>query len=121
MNNFFESNKEGEGFVNGDVILRQYKTPKGCIEVSAEVSIEGDILHFKNVSIFPQNVRKLNIGNLELIRIREQLAEETRAAGYSILRITGRRVSGATFDGTLNSGRKIDITVDLTQQEKTDD
>ena len=99
-----------EGFPEGEIVIREYKTLEGSIEVSGEVVIENDgkTLHMSNIGIFPANIRRLNVGNRELLNIRNRLATEVKAAGFEQLRITGRRVSGATFDGTLSSGRSIE-------------
>ena len=47
-----------------------------------------------NIGVFPANTRRLNVGNRELLNIRDRLAAEAKAAGFDRLRITGRRVSG---------------------------
>jgi RHS repeat-associated protein len=103
------------GLVNEDILVREVATSKGALEVAAEISIDGKTLKLLNLSIFPKNVQRLKIPESEILKLKDQLIQEARDAGFEKLQITGRRVSGASFDGTLGSGKKIDITIDLTK------
>ena len=105
-------------FGNEEVLLREFPTSKGNLELAAEVVIKGKKLELRNLSIFPVNTCRLKVGNRELIQLKNQLIEEARTAGFETLRITGRRISGASFDGTITSGRKIDIIIELTNKNQ---
>ncbi len=97
-------------FRNGDIILREFRTSRGTVDLAAEVQISGRSLHLKDVAVFPRGTDRLSVGAREVIAIRNQLAQEARAYGFRELRITGTRVSGA------NPGKQVDILIDLMQR-----
>jgi RHS repeat-associated protein len=103
------------GVANEEILLREFSTSRGALEMAAEVSIEGTTLRLQNLSIFPKDVQRLKIPESEILKLKNQLIQEAKDAGFEQLQITGRRVSGASFDGTLSSGKKINITIDLTK------
>lgn len=92
---------------NGDIILREFNTPKGIVEVAAEARVRRDVLKLKDIAVFPKGADKLDVGAREVLKIRNGLADEAASQGFRRLRITGERVSGA------NPGKKINVKVDL--------
>ncbi len=103
------------GFGNEEILIKEFPTSQGFVEVSAEVVIEGKILHLKSLGIFPKGIRGVNLSQKEIMESLNILKKEATSEGFEKLRITGRRVSGATFDGSISSGKTIDRTFDLTK------
>lgn len=94
-------------FRSGEVILREFQTSQGVLDVAAEAQIVGKTLHLKDIAVFPRGAETLAIGTREAVAIRNQLAKEARALGFDQLRITGTRISGA------NPGKAVDVTINL--------
>lgn len=104
-----------EGVQPGDLFIKEFPTLKEPLTFRSEVQIDGKILHLKDIGIFPAESRRVTASQIELRNIFKELRQQAKAGGFEQLRITGRRSSGASFDPTnINSGRRIDITWDLT-------
>jgi RHS repeat-associated protein len=96
-------------FRSGDVILREFQTSKGTLDVAAQAQVVDRTLHLKDIAIFPRGTEPLKLGTREVAALRNQLAQEARGLGFNELRITGTRISGA------NPGKQVDLTIDLTK------
>jgi hypothetical protein len=96
-------------FRSGEVILREFQTSKGILDVAAETQVIGRTLHLKDIAVFPRGTKALNLGTREVAALRNQLSQEARALGFDKLRITGTRITGAS------PGKSVDITIDLTK------
>ena len=79
----------------------------------AEVAIEGDTIHLKDVALFPRTAEPLSGLGKELLVARTQLANEAKQLGFKRLRITGKRL---VTSSSANPGKEIDVTIDLTAQ-----
>jgi hypothetical protein len=80
------------------------------IEVLAEVVVREQVLHLRDIAVFPASTEQASVGAAGLLRaFRRELIPELRAEGFRRLRITGTRLSGA------RPGRTLDISVDLTR------
>lgn len=99
------------GFGDEEVLLMEFLTSKGSLEIAAEVGIEDKTLKLKNISIFPKDVRKFELSIREVLALKNKLAQEAKAAGFERLQITGKRVSGASF------GKNVEIDIDLRKIE----
>jgi RHS repeat-associated protein len=99
-------------FRSGDIILKEFQTSKGMLDVAAEVQVVGQTLHLKDIAVFPRGTEVLSLGTREVAALRNQLAQEARSFGFDQLRITGTRISGA------NPGKTVDTTIDLTKLEQ---
>ena len=83
------------------------------IEVLAEVVVSEQVLHLRDISIFPTGTGQASVGAAALLRaLRRELIPQIRAEGFRRLRITGTRLSGA------RPGRTLDITIDLTEDPR---
>ena len=83
------------------------------IELLAEVEVSGATVHLRDVAVFPVGVERADVGLRPLVRAaRSELFPELRAAGFSRLRVTGTRLSGAS------PGRIVDLTIDLERQAR---
>jgi hypothetical protein len=83
------------------------------IELLAEVEVSGATLHLRDVAVFPVGVEHADVGLRPLLRAaRSELFPVLRAAGFSRLRVTGTRLSGAS------PGRIVDLTIDLERQAR---
>jgi hypothetical protein len=99
-------------FRSGDIILKEFQTSKGMLDVAAEVQVVGQTLHLKDIAVFPRGTEVLSLGTREVAALRNQLAQEARSFGFDQLRITGSRISGA------NPGKAVDTMIDLTKLEQ---
>jgi hypothetical protein len=83
------------------------------IEVLAEVVVLEQVLHLRDIAIFPAGMGPASVGAAALMRaLRRELIPQIRAEGFRRLRITGTRLSGA------RPGRTLDITIDLTEDPR---
>jgi hypothetical protein len=74
---------------------------------TAEPIAEGETLHLKDIAVYPRAADTADIGTRAVRMIRNRLATRARRAGFSKLRVTGTRLSGA------KKGRSVDVTIDL--------
>jgi hypothetical protein len=100
--------KWAKQFVHGEDFEAEFATPLGDVSLLAETEITGTKLHLKDVAIYPSNAGSLNVGVRDVIRVRDVLANLARRQGFTELRITGTRYSGA------NPMKDVDITINLT-------
>lgn len=91
----------------GNDVYMSFQTSKGAVGVSGELVPNGSQLLLKDVAIYPEGADRLNIGFSQVAQIRDAVAAEAEAQGYTSLRITGQRFSGANY------GKPIDITIQL--------
>jgi hypothetical protein len=89
------------------LIMRQFATSQGTLEMAAEVVIKGKMLHLKDIAVFPLGRESLSLGVREVVSLRNQLAAEARSLGFEQLRITGLRLTGAY------PGKKVDLLINL--------
>ena len=83
------------------------------IEVLAEVVVLEQVLHLRDIAIFPTGTGQASVGAAALMKaLRRELIPEIRSEGFRRLRITGTRLSGA------RPGRTLDITIDLTEDPR---
>lgn len=91
-------------FLRGELFEYRFDTEAGAIGFLAEVEIDGDTLHLKDIAVYPvgpATVLEAGAGTIwRSLRILEDLA---RKQGFVRLRITGQRLTGA------NPGAHVDI------------
>jgi hypothetical protein len=86
---------------------RFFDLPMGQVGAMADIHVEGDLVELRDLIIHPVGVAKLAVGLRYMLFIRRQIEADIRSAGYTRLRITGDRISGA------NPGRHVDLKEDL--------
>jgi RHS repeat-associated protein len=92
----------------GDVFEQVVESPAGPVKIVGEVVVEGTKITIKNISIFSAETgQRINVGTGNMLRAVRSVLDGLKQAGYTEVRITGWRVSGA------NPGRIIDITKSL--------
>jgi len=96
-------------FKSGDIIVREFATTKGTVEMAAETVINGRTLHLKDIAVYPRGAEAFELGTREVMTLRNQLAAQAREMGFDTLQITGKRLTGA------NPGKIVDVTIDLTK------
>ena len=83
------------------------------IEVLAEIVVVGTTIHLRDLAIYPVGVGHPDAGAGPLLRAaRADLFPGIRAAGFTLLRVTATRLSGA------RRGRIVDLTIDLERQTR---
>jgi hypothetical protein len=68
---------------------------RATIELLGEPIAEGETLHLKEIAVYPRATDTADIGARAVLTIRNQLTARVRRAGFSKLRVTGTRLSGA--------------------------
>lgn len=99
----------GRRFQSGEDYETTIVAVNGPVGLLAEVEIAGSILTLKDVAIYPLDAVKLDVGVGAIKRLFRQVADEAKAEGFSQLRITATRYSGA------HAGRVIDVIINLTE------
>ena len=82
------------------------------IEVLAEVVVLEQVLHLRDIAIFPRGRVRRRLEPLPSIEGASSGAHPRSGRGLRRLRITGTRLSGA------RPGRTLDITIDLTEDPR---
>jgi hypothetical protein len=94
----------------GGLFERRFEVEGSVIELLAEVELAEATLHLRDIAIFPAGAERTRVGAAALFRVlRRELLPEVRSYGFTTLRITGTRLSGA------GPGRKVDLTIHLTE------
>jgi RHS repeat-associated protein len=96
-------------FQSGDVIAKEFATGVGTVSMMAEAVVSGTTLHLKDLAVYPEGAKALKIGTKGMMELVQKLKVEARELGFTQLRITGVRLTGA------NPGREVDIVIDLTE------
>jgi RHS repeat-associated protein len=97
--------------IRSGVIERAFSTRAGMVSMVADAVVSGKSLHLKDIAIFPTNSAKaLNLGAKGVMELLKTFGAEARQNGFTELRITGHRVSGA------NPGKQVDVLIDLTKE-----
>ena len=79
----------------GDLFEREYTVGGVRIGLLAEVEISEGEIHLKDIAIYPLGAQSAPVGVVAIRRIlRNELMAELRREGFSVLRITGQRLSG---------------------------
>ncbi len=95
---------------SGALFERKYEVEGSAIELLAEVEIAGKSLHLRDIAIFPTGPERTAVGAAAVLSaLRSELLPEVRSWGFTTLRITGIRLSGA------RPGRRVDVRIDLTE------
>jgi hypothetical protein len=97
----------------GDLFEWSFVVEDVRVELLAEVAIDGKLLHLRDVAVFPVGTERMAVGTGALIAAaRNELFPRLRAAGFTGLRITGVRLTGA------RRGRIVDLTINLERQAR---
>jgi hypothetical protein len=95
-----------------DVFETVVRSPAGDVGVMAEMSVTGRTLHITDMIIFNLDGGPLvnQVGARAFLAMRNQIATEAAAAGFTTLRITGVRVMNSS---SANPGYAMDRVIDL--------
>jgi RHS repeat-associated protein len=96
--------------VTGDIFERTIQTPKGPVDVLAEIVVEGDKLILKDIAIFGRQAQPLTGLTKEILRARSRLIQEAKALGFKELQIIGQRVMTST---SRNPGHPVNVTIKI--------
>src|SRR5436305_11238640 len=97
-------------FVNGELFDRVVVTPKGRVEILAEVRIDGETLHLRDMTIYGLGAKPLTGLTREMLAAKTRLLMDARTEGFASLRITAER---AATSSSAKPGKKIDLTFSL--------
>ena len=76
----------------------------------AELVVEGKTVHLKDIAIYPQGAKHLDVGTSEMMTTFRELGQEAKDLVLNSFELPGKRYSGA------NLGRLVDILIDLTRR-----
>lgn len=93
--------------VAGEHFEREYTFDSGTVELLAEVEIFGPLIHLEIV-VYPKDAGTLDVGLREAWRALDELRTELRGLGFSSLRITATRNSGAAPGHTIDKTIRLD-------------
>ena len=93
-----------------DFLELEIPTPKGSVDLLAEVIVHNDTLHIKDIVIFGRSKKPLTGLVKTFFMLKTQFVEAARKMGFKKLRITGMRTEKST---SASPGKEIDIIVDL--------
>jgi hypothetical protein len=96
---------------HGELFERRYDVAGAVVELLAEVEVAGPVIHLKDVAVFPTGASSASVGAAAVLRVlRRELLSELAALGYTTVRITGTRLSGAS------RGRSLDLTISIPEE-----
>jgi hypothetical protein len=93
----------------GDLVHKSYNVGGATIDLLGEATVNGSQLILRDIAVYPAGTATAKIGPQAVRTIYPALAEEAKARGFSSLRITGTRLTGA------NIGKQIDTVIDLSK------
>lgn len=106
-------NPRSDRFQSGTLFEWAVELGEVRIEVLAEIVVLEEVLHLRDIAIFPTGTERASVGAAALMKVlRRELIPQIRSEGFRRLRITGTRLSGA------RPGRTLDITIDLTEDPR---
>ena len=92
----------------GELFERSYQIGDEAVELLVEVEIDGSNLHLRDVAVFPAGSRRADVGATAVLRVlRSELLPELRSFGFTLVRVTGTRLSGS------GPGRSLDLTIEI--------
>lgn len=94
----------------GDLFELRIETRKGPVDMLAEIVIEGETLHLRDIVVYAEAKKPLSGLEKEILRTRTQLIETARKLGFKKLRMTGIRHPKST---SAKPGKKVNINVEL--------
>jgi RHS repeat-associated protein len=104
---------EPAAFVAGELFETSVTTSVGRVGVLADVATDGAELTLRNVAIYGESGNLVNqVGARTFVQLRNSIATQAAAEGFSTLRIMGTRVAGSS---SAAPGKVVDIVVDLTK------
>lgn len=96
---------------HGELFERSYRIGNETVELLAEIAIDGPNLHLRDVAVFPAGSRRAAVGATAVLRVlRSELLPELRSLGFTLVRITGTRLSGS------GPGRSLDLTIEIPEE-----
>jgi hypothetical protein len=75
---------------------RTFDLPEGQVAVMADIFVFGDLVELRDLSVYPVGEDVLSIGSEQVRQIYRKIEDYARQAGFTRLRITGERLSGAS-------------------------
>jgi hypothetical protein len=101
---------------SGDLFEKTFSTSKGNVGLLAEVIVEGNVLHLKDVVVFEESGKVLTGLTREVLAARTALIGEAIGMGFTGLRITGFRLATSS---SAHPGHAVDIFIDLMRYSST--
>ena len=94
-------------FVDGELSCYSFPTSQGLLDAVAEVTITGSRLELHNPAVYSGDGRRVFLGVRPILEIARQVEALAKLQGFSVLLLTGKRLSGATPGRAVLLERKI--------------
>ena len=94
----------------GDLFELKIETRKGPVDMLAEMVVEGDTLHLKDIAVYAEAKEPLSGLEKEIFKARTQLIEMARKLGFKQLKMTGTRHPKSS---SAKPGKEVNINVTL--------
>jgi hypothetical protein len=94
-------------FEHGGLYERSFETPAGWIDVLAEIVVAGERLELRDIAVYPRSAERLSVSSADLLRWARIALNEIHQAGFTEVRVTATRLSGAS------PGRRVDLVIPL--------
>jgi endo-1,4-beta-mannosidase len=90
----------------------EINTSKGIVDILCEIEIinNGEILHIKDMAIYPRGRDEITGFTRELLEFKTKLIDYAHKLGFKGLKITAKRVKGST---SANPGHHVNILIDI--------
>jgi hypothetical protein len=99
-------------FEHGGLFERSFETPAGWVDVLAEVVVAGRRLELRDMAVYPRSAARLDVSLTLLMRWARGALDEVRQAGFTEVRVTATRLSGAS------PGRRVDLVIPLDAEQE---
>jgi len=97
----------------GQLLERTFNTPKGPVDMLAEIVVEGDRLTLKDIAVYGRGSEPLTGLTKDVLAARSELISEAKRLGFKQLRITGTR---GLSSSSASPGKRVNIIIDLTKE-----
>jgi hypothetical protein len=94
-------------FVDGELSSYSFQTSKGLLDVVAEVTIRGSKLELRDPAVYSGDGSRVQLGVRAVLELAREVEALAKLQGFTELRISGKRLTGANPGRTVWLERKI--------------
>jgi len=94
-------------FVDGELSSYSFPTSKGLLDVVAEVTIRGSKLELRDPAVYSGDGNRVHLGIRVMLEIARQVESLAKLQGFTVILVTGKRLTGATPGRDVLLERKI--------------
>jgi hypothetical protein len=94
-------------FTDGELSTYSFPTSQGLLDVIVEVTITGSKLELRDPAVYSGDGRRVDVGVRSMLEIARQIEALAKLQRFTVMLITGKRLSGATPRRAVLLERKI--------------